>query len=38
MKIDIEIAARRKGRREFYGKTVVVIDVLRASKMPLLPL
>ena len=31
MKIDLVIAAGSKRRREFYGKTVVVIDVLRAS-------
>ncbi|HHT48470.1 MAG TPA: 2-phosphosulfolactate phosphatase [Firmicutes bacterium] len=31
MKIDLILAAGGKGRREFHGKTVVVIDVLRAS-------
>ncbi|NLC53589.1 MAG: 2-phosphosulfolactate phosphatase [Firmicutes bacterium] len=31
MKIDLILAAGRNGRRDFHGKTVVVIDVLRAS-------
>ncbi|NLM37466.1 MAG: 2-phosphosulfolactate phosphatase [Firmicutes bacterium] len=31
MKIDLIFAAGNKGRRDFYGKTVVVIDVLRAT-------
>lgn len=31
MKIDLILAAGSKARRDFHGKTVVVIDVLRAS-------
>lgn len=31
MKIDLVLSAGGKGRRDFHGKTVVVIDVLRAS-------
>ena len=31
MKIDLIFAAGGKGRRDFHGKTVVVIDVLRAT-------
>lgn len=31
MKIDLIFAAGNKGRRDFHGKTVVVIDVLRAT-------
>lgn len=31
MKMDLVLSAGGKGRRDFHGKTVVVIDVLRAS-------